>query len=74
MQRDHKTAFSRRLRYLMERRGLSAKSLLWLMNDQTGSAAKIYVWMNGKRLPSLESVYALRKALKCSWEELLGNE
>lgn len=71
---DHREDFSRRLRWLMERRGLTPKSLLWLMGDSTGSAAKVYSWVRGKRLPSLESLYLLRSALKCSWGELLGGD
>lgn len=74
MRRDHRAEFARRFRYLMDRRGLTAKSLLWLMDDSTGNAAKVYVWLNGKRLPSLESLYELRDALKCTWDELLGDD
>lgn len=74
MRRDRRTEFARRFRYLMDRRGLTAKSLLWLMGDQTGSAAKVYVWLNGDRLPSLESLYGLKAALKCTWDELLGDD
>lgn len=70
---DHRTDFAARLRRLMDVRGLNAKSLLWMMGD-TGSTSKIHSWLIGERLPSCESLYALKRALRCTWEELLGDE
>lgn len=71
MQRDHRPDFSVRLRRLMEVRGLTPKSLLWMMEDD-GSTSKIISWLAGKRLPSCESLYSLKYALRCTWEELMG--
>ena len=72
MHNDHRTDFATRLRRLMDVRGLNAKSLLWMMND-SGSTTKVYSWLIGERLPSCESLYALKAALRCTWDELLGD-
>lgn len=72
MHNDHRTDFAMRLRRLMDARGLNAKSLLWMMND-SGSMTKVYSWLMGERLPSCESLYALKAALRCTWDELLGD-
>ena len=72
MHDDHRTDFAMRLRRLMDVRGLNAKSLLWMMNDG-GSTTKVYSWLIGERLPSCESLYALKAALRCTWDELLGD-
>ena len=72
MHDDHRTDFAMRLRRLMDVRGLNAKSLLWMMGG-VGSTAKIYSWLIGERLPSCESLYALKAALRCTWDELLGD-
>ena len=71
--RDHRHEFSARLRRLMEARGLSPKSLLWMMGDATDSTTKVLYWMNGSRLPSCESLYLLKDALHCTWDELMGD-
>lgn len=70
---DHRQDFARRLRRLMDVRGLNVKSLLWMMDD-SGSPQKVYTWLNGESLPSCESLYALKAALRCTWDELLGEE
>lgn len=71
---DHRIDFSRRLRRLMEQRGLSVKALLWAMNDVNNNTSKVNAWLIGERLPACESLYALKSALRCTWEELLGDE
>lgn len=73
MYEDHRIDFALRLRRLMDVRGLNAKSLLWMMGD-SGSTTKVRSWLTGKRLPSCESLYSLKRALRCSWEELLGDD
>ena len=70
---DHRTDFARRLRRLMDQRGLTPKSLLWAMEDES-STTKALRWLNGERLPSCESLYALKRALRCTWEELMGDD
>ena len=65
-------AFARRLRVLMKARGLSVKSLLWMMGEGEDKAQKVYSWMNGERLPSFEGLLALQAALRCDWKELMG--
>lgn len=67
---DHRTDFARNLRRLMSQRGLNAKSLLWAMEDE-GGTQKVLAWLNGERMPSAESLYALKSALRCTWEELM---
>ena len=61
--------FSVRLCEMRMERGLSQLEL--------GSAAGIsmravYGYENGSRFPTLSSLVGLRRALDCSWEELLG--
>lgn len=73
MRVDHRREFSARLRRLMAERGLNPKSLLWMMGEY-GKEAKVKAWRDGLFLPSCESLYALKRALGCTWEELLGEE
>ena len=70
---DHRADFASRLRLLMDVRGLNAKSLLWMMGGASYTS-KIHTWLRGERLPSVESLYSLKRALRCTWEELLGDE
>lgn len=58
----------------MDVRGLNPKSLLFTMKDDSENTNKVYAWLSGDRLPSLESLYNLREALRCKWVELLGDD
>lgn len=64
--------FARRLRMLMDARGLNAKSLLWAMDDTPENTTKVYGWLSGDRTPSYESLLKLHRVLRCSWRELMG--
>ena len=43
-------------------------------SDELRRLPKAPRWLNGERLPSRESLYALKRSLRCSREELLGDE
>jgi len=57
---------------MMSRRGLTAKSLLWMMGETPEKTQKVYSWLSGGSVPSFEALVALHAALKCTWEELMG--
>lgn len=69
---ETRKAFARRLRSLMAVRGLSAKSLLWVMGETPEKVQKVYAWLSGDRLPSFEMLLSLHRALRCEWKELMG--
>lgn len=72
MSDDIRVGFSRRLRALMSARGLNAKSLLWMMGETSEKSQKVYSWLSGERTPSFENLILLHRALRCSWDELMG--
>lgn len=72
MSDDIRAGFSRRLRALMSARGLNAKSLLWMMGETSEKSQKVYSWLSGERTPSFENLILLHRALRCSWDELMG--
>lgn len=72
MSEDYRAGFARRLRWLMDARGLNVKSLLWAMGETPEKAAKVNVWLRGERLPSFVALIKLHRALRCSWRELMG--
>jgi len=67
-------AFSRRLRRLMSARGLTPKGVAIAMGGTEMDAANVRAWMCGRCSPSMASLHALKAALRCTWEELLGDE
>lgn len=69
---DIRADFARRLRWLMDARGLNAKSLLWAMDETPEKTTKVYAWLSGERVPSYEGLLKLHRALRCSWRELMG--
>ena len=66
-----RTGFAKRLRALMDARGLNAKSLCWAMGLDTNRRQMIDAWLRGERYPNYESLKALQRALRCEWEELM---
>ena len=64
--------FSRRLRRLMDRRGLSVKALCWAMGETSDKIKKYYGWLRGERTPSFDSLLKLHRVLGCTWEDLMG--
>lgn len=71
-----RAGFSRRLRLMMSRRGLSVKTLTLMMGMDTSRMATVYGWLNGASLPNYESIVrlyrALNKVMPCDWGELYG--
>lgn len=60
--------FGKRLSKIMWARGLSAYRLAW----ETGTHVNtVYGWLSGRHTPRIWQLPALRKALNCSYEELI---
>lgn len=72
MSLESRVAFGKRLRGLMDARGLNAKSICWVMGIDQSKASMVRTWLNGERTPSYDNLLLLRRALKCEWEELFG--
>lgn len=63
--------FYQNLRRLMLRSGLSQAELARKMHV---SRVCVHYWYWGINEPSLETLVRLKKALGCTWEELIGDE
>ena len=61
--------FGKRLREACELQNMTARQLKAQLH--MGSIQAIYLWLEGKRLPNLDNLYALSKCLGVSMEELL---
>lgn len=72
MSDEARAAFGKRLSSLMRARGLTAKSICWVMGLDSSKAVLVRTWLNGKCTPSYDSLILLHRALKCEWEELFG--
>lgn len=72
MSLESRVAFGKRLRGLMDTRGLNAKSICWVMGIDQSKSVMVRTWLNGKCTPSYDNLILLHRALKCEWEELFG--
>lgn len=61
--------FGRRLREICRQRNVTARELKQVLG--LGSVQAVYLWFEGKRLPSLDNLYVLGKYLNMPMEELL---
>ena len=66
-----KREFSRRLAALMERRGLTPLGVSLLVYGETSHAQAVRMWLGGQSSPTLVTLCRLRRALNCTYDELL---
>lgn len=64
--------FSARLREACRDRNVSARELKDYLH--LASVQAVYLWLSGKRLPSLDNLYAISSYLEVSIDVLLGSE
>lgn len=62
--------FPRRLRRLMDSRGLATAADLALFAGVSVTAARS--WLKGECMPKLATLRSLKRRFRCPWEDLLG--
>ena len=60
---------AQRMKSLLEKRGLSVKDVVNQL--EIGSRQCVYQWLNGRRLPSIDNLYALAALLEVDISDIL---